>query len=119
MFASTSVPTPRTYLLSSLAEAEQLLAEEPRREWCLKFPTSCGASGHRLLRPGLALPADWPTPLVVQEFIRLERPEVYRLYGAGGQLFGWVVRHFPPGSESGPWVSTPAVRRYELAGGAD
>jgi hypothetical protein len=115
-FAAAGVPTPATRLLPSLAEAELLLMEEPGREWCIKFPLGCGASGHRLLRPGLALPCDWPLPLVVQEFIRLERPEVYRLYGAGGQLFGWVARRFPPGATPSPWVAHARGARYELAG---
>src|SRR4051794_6425043 len=43
VFAAARVPTPETRLVMSLAEAEQILAEEPSREWCLKFPTGCGA----------------------------------------------------------------------------
>lgn len=80
VFTSASVPTAETRLVGSMAEAERLLAEQPGREGCLNFPTGCGASGHRLLRPGMALSTDWPLPLVVQEFVRLERPEVYRLW---------------------------------------
>jgi hypothetical protein len=118
VFASRSVATPTTLLIGSLAEAERLLADEPGREWCLKFPTGCGASGHRLLRPGLTLPKDWPLPLVVQEFIRLEQPEVYRLFGAGGQLFGWVARRFPSGTAPSPWVAHARGARYQLAGEA-
>jgi hypothetical protein len=118
LFNDCGVPTPETHLAGSLAEAEQLLRDEPSREWCIKFPTGCGASGHRMLRPGVALPNDWPAPLVVQEFIRLERPEVYRLYAAGGQLFGWVARRFPAGAEPSPWVAHARGARYELAGEA-
>jgi hypothetical protein len=88
VFAATGVPTPETRLVGSLAEAERVLAEEPGREWCLKFPTGCGASGHRRLVPGMTLPGSWPLPLVVQEFIRPDRPEVYRTYATGGELFG-------------------------------
>jgi hypothetical protein len=62
VFASAGVPMPETRLVGSLAEAERLLVEQPGRDWCLKYPTGCGASGHRLLRPGMALPADWPLP---------------------------------------------------------
>ncbi len=116
LFASAGVPTPETHLVGSAAEAEQLLAGEPGRDWCLKFPTGCGASGHRLLRPGFSLAKDWPLPLVVQEFIRLERPEVYRLYGAERRLFGWVARRFPSGTEPSPWVAHARGARYELAG---
>ncbi|MBY0527216.1 MAG: ATP-grasp domain-containing protein [Gemmataceae bacterium] len=115
-FASEGVPTPETRLINSLAEAESIVAEEPGREWCLKFPTGCGGSGHRMLTPGMALPKDWPLPLVVQEFVRLERPEVYRIYGAGGQLFGWVARRFPAGTKPSAWVAHARGARYELAG---
>jgi hypothetical protein len=73
---------------------------------------------YRLLNPGMALPRGWPLPLVVQEFIPLERPEVYRLYGAGGQLFGWVARRFPAGVEPSPWVAHARGARYELVGDA-
>lgn len=117
-FADAGVPTPATLLMGSLAEAERLLKTEAGREWCVKFPTGCGASGHRLLTPGMTLPRSWPLPLLVQEFIRLERPEVYRLYAAGGELFGWVVRRFPSGTEPSPWVAHARGARYELTGNA-
>lgn len=116
VFASANVPTPETHLIGSLADVKQLLADEPDREWCLKYPTGCGASGHRLLRPDMVLPKDWPMPLVVQEFIALERPEVYRLYGAGGQLFGWVARRFPADTKPSPWVAHARGARYQWAG---
>lgn len=116
VFSSRGVPTPETRLVDSLADAERVLAGEPGREWCLKFPTGCGASGHRRLTAGMRLPASWPLPLVVQEFIRLDWPEVYRTYAAGGQLFGWVVRRFPAGVQSSPWVAHARGARYESAG---
>ncbi|VTT97751.1 Uncharacterized protein OS=Chthoniobacter flavus Ellin428 GN=CfE428DRAFT_5630 PE=4 SV=1 [Gemmataceae bacterium] len=56
VFNAAGVATPETRLIGSLAGAERLLAEQPDREWCLKFPTGCGASGHRRLVPGMALP---------------------------------------------------------------
>jgi len=115
-FTAHGVPTPRTLLLESMADAERLLVTDPSREWCLKFPTGCGASGHRFLTPGMTLPDGWPLPLVVQEFVRLERPEVYRMYGAGGRLFGWVARRFPKGAKPSPWVAHARGARYELAG---
>jgi hypothetical protein len=118
VFAAARVPTPETRLVGSLAEAERVAAEEPGREWCLKFPTGCGASGHRGLVPGMALPKSWPLPLVVQEFVRLDRPEVYRTYAAGGELFGWVARRFPDGVAPSPWVAHVRGAQYELAGEA-
>jgi len=117
-FQLGAVPTPRTYLVDSLADAERIRSAEPAREWCLKYPTGCGAGGHRLLTPELALPAGWPTPLVVQEFVRLDRPEVYRLYAAGGRLFGWVARRFPADTRPSPWVAHARGARYEPAGDA-
>lgn len=118
VFAAAGVPTPETRLVGSLSEAERMLSEEVGREWCIKFPTGCGASGHRRLTPDMVLPRNWPLPLVVQEFIRLDRPEVYRTYAAGGQLFGWVVRRFPDGVTPSPWVAHARGARYEAAGEA-
>lgn len=115
VFAAAGVPTPETLLVESLTEAEQVLIES-NREWCLKFPTGCGASGHRRLVRDMTLPKNWPLPLVVQEFIRLDRPEVYRTYVAGGELFGWVVRRFPHGVAASPWVAHARGARYECAG---
>ena len=115
-FAADSVPTPETRFAYSLQDAERLCQENRAREWCLKYPIGCGASGHRLFAPGMALPKDWPYPLIMQEFIRLERPEVFRLYGAGGEVFGWVVRRFPSGVKPSPWVAHARGARYEFLG---
>lgn len=117
-FAAASVPIPETRLVNTLKDAEKILQDNPDRAWCLKYPVSCGASGHRMLTAGMTLPKDWPTPLIVQEFLKLERPEVFRLYGAGGQVFGWVARRFPHGVKTSPWVAHARGARYELAGAA-
>lgn len=117
-FAAACIPTPETRLVASLADGLRMVEVGPARQWCLKYPTSCGASGHRMLTAGMTLPRDWPLPLIVQEFIRLERPEVYRLYGAGGQTFGWVARRFPAAVKPSPWVAHARGARYELAGEA-
>ena len=118
VFAAHRVPTPDTRLIGSLAEAEKILTDEPDREWCIKFPTGCGASGHRRLVAGMVLPKSWPFPLVVQEFVPLNPPEVYRTYAAGGEMFGWVVRRFPVGVEASPWVAHARGARYEAVGEA-
>ena len=104
-FHAKGVPIPETHLLESLQEAKLLLSKHGERRWCLKFPTGCGASGHRMLTTDMELPVSWPRPLVVQEFITMARPEVYRLYGAGSRLFGWNARRFPIGSKVSPWVA--------------
>lgn len=117
-FAAAAVPTPETQFVDSLPEAQRILERAPERRWCLKYPTSCGASGHRMLTEGMSLPKEWPLPLVVQEFIPLERPEVFRIYGAGGETFGFMVRRFPHGVKPSPWVAHACGARYELAGNA-
>lgn len=117
-FAQHSVPTPHTRLFENFDEVIRFVSAKPQSEWCLKFPTGCGANGHRLIHANSAEPPNWPRPFVVQEFIRLERPEVYRLYCAGGELFGWVARRFPEGTRPSPWVAHARGARYELAGDA-
>jgi hypothetical protein len=115
-FALDRVPTPETWLFDSLDEVWQLPRSRLDKQWCLKYPTGCGASGHRLLAQEFTLPGDWPRPYLVQEFVHLERPEVYRLYGAGGEIFGWVARRFPAGVKPSPWVAHARGARYERAG---
>lgn len=97
-FRRNDVPIPRTVLLNSFPEVVQYVEQHVKSEWCLKFPTGCGAHGHRMIAADSTEPANWPRPFIVQEFVRLERPEVYRVYCAGGELFGWVARRFPGGA---------------------
>jgi glutathione synthase/RimK-type ligase-like ATP-grasp enzyme len=117
-FATSSVPTPETWLVDTLEEAKRILQENQSRDWCLKYPTSCGASGHRMLTTEMNLPKNWPVPLIVQEFVKLDHPEVFRLYGAGGRVFGWVARRFASGVKASPWVAHARGARYESAGEA-
>jgi hypothetical protein len=118
VLASKLVPTPITKLVGSLDEAEHVCSNFHNLEWCLKYPTGCGASGHRFFQSGMSLPENWPYPLIIQEFIRLDRPEVFRLYSAGGELFGWVSRCFPKGVKTSPWVAHACGAKYELVGKA-
>lgn len=46
----------------------------------------------------------------------MERPEVYRTYGAAGEIFGWVARKYPEGTKPSPWVAHARGARYERAG---
>jgi hypothetical protein len=110
------VPTPRTILLHSFAEVTEFVADQWEAEWCLKFPTCCGANGHRMVTAESIEPPNWPRPFIVQEFVRLERPEVYRTYCAGRELFGWVARRFPEGRQPTPWVAHARGARYECLG---
>ncbi len=116
IFNDALVPTPASYLCHTFEEALLLASRQPGLEWCLKFPTGCGASGHRMLTFDTVLPKNWPFPLLVQEFVRLEDPIVYRTYAAGRDLFGWVVRRFPKGVKPSPWVAHARGARYEQAG---
>jgi glutathione synthase/RimK-type ligase-like ATP-grasp enzyme len=118
VFEERGVRTPRTYLLDTPAEVRRLAGAEQATEWVLKYPTGCGASGHRLLTAGVPLPQNWPVPYVVQEFVRLEAPEVYRLYASAGETFGWNVRRFPAGVKPSPWVAHARGARYVDAGSA-
>lgn len=113
---SERVPTPKTTLFDSFSEVLEFVRNHPESEWCLKYPTSCGGHGHRLLTRESAIPVNWPQPFVVQEFIRLERPQVFRTFCAGGEIFGWVVRQYPEGSEASPWVAHARGARYSVLG---
>jgi len=117
-FQQQRVPCPQTVLFDTFNEVVQFVARHSGMEWCLKFPTSCGASGHRMITPDSPEPPNWPRPFILQEFIRLERPEVYRMYCAGGEVFGWVARRFPRNREPSPWVAHARGARYERLGDA-
>lgn len=117
-FAAAGVATPRTNLAETPDDTYAVARADPAAEWCLKWPTGCGAAGHRLIAGRESIPDDWPRPSVVQEFVRLDRPEVYRLYAAGGQTFGWNVRRFPAGVRPSPWVAHARGTRYAAPGDA-
>lgn len=111
-FNKSNVPAPETHLFSDFSEVRDFLEKHTEREWCLKYPTSCGAHGHRLITAKDPEPANWPQPFVLQEFIRLKEPEVYRVYCAASEMFGWVARRFPSGSKVSPWVAHARGARY-------
>jgi len=116
IFADHQVATPRTYLLESREEVKRLIRKESESQWVLKWPTGCGASGHRLQQFDTPIPPDWPRPYVIQEFIRLEVPEVYRLYCVAGETFGWNARRFPSSMNKSPFVAHAQGARYEAEG---
>lgn len=116
VFNQHGVPTPETVLLDSPHGVQHFLAQHPDRQWVLKWPTGCGAAGHCMLVAGSTLPPGWPHPFVVQEFIAMQRPEVYRLYAVAGECFGWNARRFAPEAEPSPWVAHVQGARYEPEG---
>ena len=116
-FEKCGVSTPETLLIQQLAEVQHIVQTRSVVQWCLKYPTSCGASGHRMLTVETVRKIRtewWPTPYIVQEFIPSDEPAVYRTYCAGGELFGWNVRRFPSGAEKKPWVAHAQGARYEI-----
>jgi glutathione synthase/RimK-type ligase-like ATP-grasp enzyme len=118
VFNKHDVAIPRTYLLDSLKQVQRVVELETGSRWVLKWPTGCGASGHRLIGADDSIPEDWPRPYLLQEFIDLENPEVYRLYGIAGETFGWNVRRFPRGAQYSPWVAHAQGAFYESVGTA-
>lgn len=112
LFNLASVPVPRTILLKTLADLRDFLRLERAHRWLLKYPTACGGTGHQFVDSESEIRQDWPAPYVVQEFIALKEPEVYRLYCVDGHLFGWNARRFPSGTEPSPWVAHARGARY-------
>jgi hypothetical protein len=108
VFARAGVSTPEWHLLDGEAQLHQFRRARRDRTWALKWPVGCGAVGHRIVSAETRITRLWPTPLLVQEFIALREPAVYRLYAAAGKLFGWNVRRFPPGRTASPWVAAVA-----------
>lgn len=112
-FRRHGVQTPQTHLCDTTEEVAALLRRSAEQRWILKYPTACGGLGHRFIATIKDIPPTWPTPFIVQEFISLERPEVYRLYGVAGELFGFNARRFPRDAACSPWVAHARGARYE------
>lgn len=117
VFADQGVPTPETHLCEDLDGAKRV-ASSRGGMWCVKYPIGTGAAGHRMFEPSTVLPQRWPKPLVLQEFVELERPRVYRIYCAGRELFGWVVRQHPDEHSRDPWVAHARGAQYEIEANA-
>lgn len=112
LFKRYNVPTPRNILVDGVQELRDFLRAEKTQQWVLKYPTSCGASGHSLVTEDSLIQEDWPRPYLVQEFVPLMEPEVYRLYCVAGEVFGWNARRFPKGVKPSPWVAHARGARY-------
>lgn len=119
LFAAADVPSPETLEFHEPGEVVAFVRDRTDRQWVLKYPIGCGAAGHRILELGEAPPTNWPAPLLLQEFVAMREPEVYRLYAAGGTIFGWNARRFPADARKrSPWVAHATGARYTLAGPA-
>lgn len=115
-FAWADVPRPETYLIGHQRDVLEFVESHADRRWVLKWPIGCGATGHRIIGPGDAFDDDWPAPFVLQEFVEMESPEVYRLYCVDGETFGWNRRRFPAGRKPSPWVAHAQGAVYDTAG---
>jgi glutathione synthase/RimK-type ligase-like ATP-grasp enzyme len=116
VFTENCVPVPLTRLFDSFDDVLSFIRAHSSNEWCLKYPIGCGANGHKMITESSVESPNWPRPFVVQEFIRLERPEVHRIFCAAGELFGWVARRFPEGCPVSPWVAHARGARYVRLG---
>ena len=104
-FARAGVSIPETHLLDSIETLYTFYRRRRDKQWVLKWPVGCSGMGHQMLTQETQITTFWQPPFLVQEFVRLERPEVYRLYATDGETFGWVVRRALPGKGASPWVS--------------
>ena len=124
IFADSDVRTPKTLICEDREELREAILlhrrfeNDSNCEWCLKWPLSCGATGHRIITSSSDIPKNWPKPFLLQKFIRQLDPAVYRLYCANGELFGWNARKFPDGVKKSPWVAHARGARYVEAGNA-
>ena len=117
VFKAHQVPSPATFLLDGTEELRAWLGEHSAQKWVLKWPTGSGGAGHRFIEAGETIAADWPRPFVVQRFIAMERPAVFRVYGVAGELFGWNARRFAASVENpDPFVAHARGAFYDRAG---
>jgi glutathione synthase/RimK-type ligase-like ATP-grasp enzyme len=99
-FARNGIPRPQTWLLNIEAEVTALVIGEPAGSYLLKYPTACGSVNHYLLHGSFTAKKNWPTPYLVQEYIRQKINRVYRVYCVGGESVGSNVRRFTSDSKS-------------------
>ena len=117
VFARHKVATPATFLLDTVAELHAFLRVHAANRWVLKWPTGCGGAGHRLIDAHSVVPDDWPRPFVIQRFIEMRRPEVFRIYAVTSELFGWNARRFARDFENpDPFVAHARGAFYDEAG---
>lgn len=118
-FKEYYVPRPKTFLANNEKEVEVILSSYPKIQWILKYPIGCGGINHRLIENINQIPKRWPKPLLIQEFVQLQNPEVYRLYCVDGETFGFNVRRFKDKNNKTPWVSHANGATYEYGESPD
>jgi hypothetical protein len=110
------VSLPESHLFNDFEELKRFVAGHGDRRWLLKFPSATSGTGHQVVTPETRVTPLWSAPYLLQEFIALEDPCVYRLYGIAGEIFGFNVRRFSDGEAKQPIVSLSTGAHYELAG---
>ena len=111
-FEEHGVPIPETHVLSTLDDVARFLDAHRGSCWVLKWPVGAGATGHRMLRSVDEIPRLWEPPFLLQRFVEMDEPEVYRLYVVGADAVGWNVRRFPEGVAPSPFVAHAKGARY-------
>lgn len=115
-FAEAGVSTPETHLFGTADALRRFADQRTDKSWVLKWPTGCGGLGHMMFEAQTPLSRLWCPPYLLQEFIPLPEPEVYRAYVVAEELFGWNVRRFPAGQTRSPWVAGVTGAIYMDAG---
>lgn len=115
-FHAAGVSIPESRLFDDFPTAQAFALADHRRQWLLKWPLGSGAVGHVIIDRDTRVTRLWNPPFLIQEFIALDRPEVYRVFGCEGTLFGFNVRYFPPGTSSGPLVTLHRGAVYAPSG---
>lgn len=113
VFKENNIPIPDTHLLNSKREVIDFV-DSNFGQWCIKYPVSCGASGHKIINNIIDISENWLKPYVIQKFIYLDNPIVYRIYCANKKLFGWNLRKFPKSLNQKPWVAHAQGAVYEV-----
>lgn len=111
-FAAHGVAAPETHVFETRADLGAFLGARREVSWVLKWPTGAGATGHRLLGSTGEILRLWEPPYLLQRFVEMEEPEVYRLYVVGSEAVGWNARRFPEGAPSSPFVAHARGARY-------
>lgn len=111
-FQIHNVNRPKTFIVETIAAVDSILTTYPHSRWILKYPTGCGGINHRIINDTSEIPANWPQPYLIQEFIESLQPAVYRFYCVASELFGFNVRKFADPEISTPWVSHANGARY-------
>ena len=112
MFKRFNVKRPKTLIVQDRDRVQIIIKEYSQCSWILKYPTGCGGMHHRLIEDSSQIPKGWEVPFLLQEFIKSDRPEVYRLYCIDSELFGFNIRRFEDITNTIPWVSHANGAKY-------